>query len=192
MMPAGIAMRRYIKDGDQPYLAKRIDANRWAVRPRGGGEDQVVSADDFAQRFSRWSIGEIALGPVTSSNIAAVGYDPSTWDLVVQFIGGGLYHFRDVPPGVAGPMLSGNPRFSVGRYFEQTIKPRADLYPYRRVTAPAPPPADDPVAEPDPPQADDQQADDAPDPAALQPGLAALMRDAAEAAAFLGDDEQEA
>lgn len=42
----------------------------------------------------------IALTPCQSSNVKACGYDPTTRTLAVQFAGGGIYHYQDVPPEV--------------------------------------------------------------------------------------------
>lgn len=58
--------------------------------------------------------------PVTSSNILSVGHDPLTQELEVEFKGGGLYRYVDVPAETyAEFILSESP----GRYFAQHIKP---------------------------------------------------------------------
>lgn len=36
--------------------------------------------------------------PVTSSNIARIGYDPAARNLAVEFKSGGVYHHADVSP----------------------------------------------------------------------------------------------
>jgi len=38
--------------------------------------------------------------PVSSSNIADIGYDPSTMTLEVGFLNGGVYQYFDVPEAV--------------------------------------------------------------------------------------------
>jgi hypothetical protein len=40
---------------------------------------------------------EIPLVPVTSSNVAALGYDETSKTLAVKFNSGTLYHYFDVP-----------------------------------------------------------------------------------------------
>lgn len=36
--------------------------------------------------------------PVQSSNIRAVGYDPATREMQVQFLGGGIYSHSEITP----------------------------------------------------------------------------------------------
>lgn len=57
--------------------------------------------------------------PVKSSNIAAVGYDPGTAILTVQFSSGRTYAFEDVPPGEHNDFMASN---SKGSYFANHIK----------------------------------------------------------------------
>lgn len=42
-------------------------------------------------------VDPIARKPVTSSNLVAVGYDPATSTLAVEFKGGAVYHYGNVP-----------------------------------------------------------------------------------------------
>ncbi|MBS1984510.1 MAG: KTSC domain-containing protein [Bdellovibrionales bacterium] len=57
--------------------------------------------------------------PVTSSDLAEVGYDPSSMTLEVLFTKGGLYQYFDVPEVVFQELLQAG---SKGRYFNQNIK----------------------------------------------------------------------
>ena len=57
--------------------------------------------------------------PVTSSNVAAVGYDPNTMTLEVEFRNGAVYQYFDVPETVYHDLVSAS---SVGRYLNQNIK----------------------------------------------------------------------
>lgn len=57
--------------------------------------------------------------PVQSSNLASIGYDPSSMTLEVEFISGRVYEYYDVPQSeYEGLMAAG----SHGTYFNQNIK----------------------------------------------------------------------
>ena len=58
--------------------------------------------------------------PVKSSNILAVGYDPLSRELHVQFKTG-RYAFENVPPEAAEKLSAAS---SVGSHFHQNIKGR--------------------------------------------------------------------
>jgi lysyl-tRNA synthetase class 2 len=59
--------------------------------------------------------------PLTSSVVAAVAYDAATRDLDVEFVGGALYRYREVPrEEVDGLLDAGSP----GRYLNTRIIPR--------------------------------------------------------------------
>jgi len=57
--------------------------------------------------------------PVTSSNVASVGYDPNTMTLEVEFRNGSAYQYFDVPETVYQDLMSAS---SVGTYLNQNIK----------------------------------------------------------------------
>lgn len=61
----------------------------------------------------------IALKPVTSSFIGAVGYDLASRTLAVGFLNGTVAHFSDVPPEVAEAFDKAE---SPGRYFTASIR----------------------------------------------------------------------
>lgn len=66
--------------------------------------------------------------PVSSSNLQAVGYDPTTQILRVAFKNGSLYEYSGVPASVhAGLMAAG----SHGSYLDTYIK--KGPYPYRQI-----------------------------------------------------------
>lgn len=65
---------------------------------------------------------------VSSSNVAAVGYDASTNTLGVRFLNGSEYHYIGVPQEVFEELKSAP---SVGRYFDQHVKKAG--YQYSRV-----------------------------------------------------------
>ena len=57
--------------------------------------------------------------PVTSRNVATVGYDPNTMTLEVEFRKGSVYQYFDVPETVYQELMSAS---SVGKYLNQFIK----------------------------------------------------------------------
>ena len=65
--------------------------------------------------------------PVTSSNVATVGYDVNTMTLEVEFKHGSVYEYFDVPEVVHQGLMTAD---SVGKYFNQNIK---DNYRYTKL-----------------------------------------------------------
>ena len=59
------------------------------------------------------------LTPVSSSMIAAVGYDAEKQSLAVQFNNGRIYNYGGVPEAEYENLISAG---SVGQYFAQNIK----------------------------------------------------------------------
>jgi hypothetical protein len=57
--------------------------------------------------------------PVTSSNIKAIGYDPATKTLAVQFAHGGLYHYSGVEQSVHDDLLKAK---SIGGHFYKHVR----------------------------------------------------------------------
>lgn len=64
---------------------------------------------------------------VTSSNLRAVGYDPITRTLEIEFQDGAVYQYDGVPPDVHAGLMQAS---SHGSYHHRHIKNR---YPYRRI-----------------------------------------------------------
>jgi len=64
------------------------------------------------------------LTPVTSSNIKAVGHDPATNTLYVQFFTNTTYSYRPVSAQTAADMLAAE---SVGKFFHRHIKTNLDI-----------------------------------------------------------------
>ena len=56
---------------------------------------------------------------ITSSNIAEVGYDENSRVLEVQFTGGIVYQYFDVPPQIYAEMMQAG---SAGQYLNANIK----------------------------------------------------------------------
>lgn len=62
----------------------------------------------------------LPMRPVSSSNIASIGYDEATSDLYVTFLGSGrTYKYENVPPGEFSMLERAG---SVGSYFAENIK----------------------------------------------------------------------
>lgn len=65
---------------------------------------------------------------VSSSNLKAVGYDPATKTLEIEFLNGGLYQYSGVPESVYQALMSAS---SHGQYFDNHIKKGG--YSYRKL-----------------------------------------------------------
>lgn len=65
--------------------------------------------------------------PVRSTNLSAIGYDPTTATLSVRFLSGALYNYFGVPRAVYEGLLASQP--TPWRVWGQTVK----QYPYERV-----------------------------------------------------------
>jgi hypothetical protein len=65
--------------------------------------------------------------PVSSSNIASVGYDPGSETLEVEFLDGYVYQYYNVPQGIYDELM-GAP--SKGKFLAYQIK---DRFPFSRV-----------------------------------------------------------
>lgn len=57
--------------------------------------------------------------PVTSSNIASIGYDADSQTLEIEFLNGGVYQYFDVPQHVHQELMNAS---SHGQYLAQNIK----------------------------------------------------------------------
>lgn len=61
--------------------------------------------------------------PVNSSNLASVGYDPTSSTLEVEFRSGGVYQYFAVPAEIYHQLLALSDQGSgVGHYFDQNVK----------------------------------------------------------------------
>jgi len=65
--------------------------------------------------------------PVSSSNLASVGYDPEQWVLEVEFLGGSVYLYFNVPEQVYQSLMSAS---SHGSYFAEYIR---QSYQYKQI-----------------------------------------------------------
>jgi len=65
--------------------------------------------------------------PVSSSNVATVGYDSETQTLEIEFNNGGVYQYFDVSQDIYEALISAD---SVGKFLNANIK---GYYRYARV-----------------------------------------------------------
>lgn len=66
--------------------------------------------------------------PVSSSNLASVGYDPNAQTLEVEFLHDGIYQYSGVPSSVYSGLMSAS---SHGSYLDRYVKKAG--YSYRKV-----------------------------------------------------------
>lgn len=57
--------------------------------------------------------------PVSSSNIASVGYEPTTSTLQIEFHNGSTYEYYDVPEGTYADLIGAS---SIGSFFHANIR----------------------------------------------------------------------
>lgn len=65
--------------------------------------------------------------PVSSSNLASVGYDADSQTLEIEFHNGGVYQYAGVPESEYEGLMGAE---SQGRYFHANIK---NSYPYSKL-----------------------------------------------------------
>ena len=65
--------------------------------------------------------------PVSSSNLASMGYDNSTEILEVEFLSGAIYEYKNVPSIVYEELMNAA---SHGSYFNREIRM---TYPYEKI-----------------------------------------------------------
>jgi len=65
--------------------------------------------------------------PVSSSNLSSVGYDESNQILEIEFHGGRVYQYFDVPKRIHQELMNAN---SHGKYFNRNIE---DKYRYDQI-----------------------------------------------------------
>ena len=66
--------------------------------------------------------------PVSSSNLASVGYDASQQILEIEFLTGSVYQYFNVPQAIYEGLMAAD---SHGRYFDANIKKAG--YSYKRI-----------------------------------------------------------
>ena len=65
--------------------------------------------------------------PVESTNIADIGYDPTTQTLEIGFLNGTVYQYLNVPPNIFSQLMSAS---SHGTFLNKQIKPK---YQYKQI-----------------------------------------------------------
>jgi KTSC domain len=66
--------------------------------------------------------------PVSSSNLASIGYDRTTQTLEIEFLHGGVYQYSGVPPSVYDGLMEAE---SHGSYFDLNVKKAG--YSYQKI-----------------------------------------------------------
>jgi hypothetical protein len=66
--------------------------------------------------------------PVSSSNLAAVGYDNESATLRIQFLHGGIYDYQGVPADIYEGLINAG---SKGQFFDKFIKKGG--FPYSKI-----------------------------------------------------------
>lgn len=61
------------------------------------------------------------LAPVVSSDIAALGYEPTNGEMQIQFTTGRIYSYQNVPPELYNAFVTAP---SKGSFFAAAIKPQ--------------------------------------------------------------------
>ena len=57
--------------------------------------------------------------PVQSTNVSSIGYDPTTHTLEVEFSGGNIYQYFDVPQAINDALMASD---SKGQFLASQIK----------------------------------------------------------------------
>lgn len=88
------------------------------------------------QEEATTEVPHIELTPVESSQIAAIGHNPATNTLAIQFKGkgdkpGSIYHYDGV---TAEQFEEFRGAESIGSHFYKHIKPNPKTFPYRRIS----------------------------------------------------------
>lgn len=65
--------------------------------------------------------------PVSSSNIASIGYDENTSTLEIEFLNNSIYQYFDVPQHIYNDLMQAD---SQGQYLAQNIK---GVYRYSKI-----------------------------------------------------------
>ena len=79
-----------------------------------------------AAEYTKEPFVAIAMKPVESNQVKAVGYDPATKTLAVTFTrgAGAIYHYPNVEPKVHADFLAAE---SIGKFFGANVQGRAFL-----------------------------------------------------------------
>ena len=72
----------------------------------------------------------IEMVPVSSSQVASVGYNEEKKILRVKYVSGGIYDYHDVPARIFDEMLQAE---SVGKYMHQHVTYKGSKFSYKKV-----------------------------------------------------------
>ena len=71
----------------------------------------------------------ITMQPVESTQIMAIGHDEESKTLAIQFKGGSVYHYQNVPVSLFAELMAAE---SKGKFFGQNLKNAVDKYPFHK------------------------------------------------------------
>ena len=118
-----------LEEGQDETL--RIDAERLADVVVGGAMASTVKSSEKVYvvelefEITDDDAGEIVPVPVSSSNLAAVGYDEGTRVMVVKFLNGDVYKYLDVDASVHLNLMEAE---SVGKFFNENVKGKYNYF----------------------------------------------------------------
>lgn len=91
--------------------------------------DEVVTVKNPMEALALLnSPKELSRVPVKSSNIVSVGYDPESQILEIEFRGGSVYQYQNVPTMTHFALMSAD---SIGSFVAKEIK---DAYPCKKIS----------------------------------------------------------
>ena len=104
-----------------------------SITPGGWGTGRVVSDEDYRDLVEVWRTqnpkspkvkdsAAMERTSVASSNIVSIGYDEASQTLEVEFIGGSVYQYFDVPSQIADEFINHPSEGSHGKHLAESIK----------------------------------------------------------------------
>ncbi len=90
----------------------------------------LFSQVQYSQRLSK-EVEQMNMKNVHSSHLKAIGYDKQSQTLIVEFHGGRIYQYSNVPALEYQALMSAP---SHGTYFDRNIRKHTERYPYIELT----------------------------------------------------------
>jgi len=128
------------RDLAAPFAIRCWANERVRLGKNKADDPQITEALECARLIEESQGGSalnIAMQPVESSQIVAIGHDQKTNTLAIQFWNkdqtpGGVYHYDNFTTDQFEELKSAE---SIGKYFGQNVRKNADAHPYRKVSA---------------------------------------------------------
>lgn len=108
-------VRRRMGVDREEVIEKRARKKRAEPEPEPSEAEVAPEAEGFKMRA------------VTSSNVAAIGYDKASLTLQVRFLNGSLYHYHEVPVKLWNRFRRAR---SKGKFIWKNLR---DVFPYTRI-----------------------------------------------------------